>query len=248
MPIHSPTDWILAIIATLCIGLSKSGFSGIGLVAVIIMAHLFPPLESTGVVLPMLIFGDICAVVVFQQHANWKHIRRMLPPTLIGIVCGWVLMHFIPNQKFGPVIGSIVLIMVLVQTLRQLRPDLFRHVPHSHAFAWTMGCGSGVATMLANAAGPIMALYLLSINLPKYELIGTSAWFFCLINLIKVPFSAQLGLIHGQSLLFNLVLAPCVIIGALLGKRLVAIVPQRIFETLLLIFAGMASLRLLGLF
>lgn len=232
----------------MCIGMSKSGFAGLGLVTVIVMARLFPPRESTGVLLPLLIFGDICAVAAFRKHAQWSLIGRMLPPTLLGIAAGYFLMQRIPDARFGPVIGSIVLTMALVQALRRFRPDLFEHVPHSHTFAWSMGGVSGIATMLANAAGPIMALYFLAINLPKYALVGTGAWFFLIVNVSKVPLSANLGLIHGHSLLFNAVLIPAVIAGTVLGRHLIAIVPQRVFELLLLIFAGVASLRLIGLF
>ena len=232
----------------MCIGISKSGFAGLGLVTVIVMARLFPPRESTGILLPLLIWGDICAVLAFRKHAMWPLIGRMLPPTLLGIIGGYFLMQHIPDARFGPVIGSIVLVMVLVQGLRRFRPDLFEHVPHSHGFAWSMGGSSGVATMLANAAGPVMALYFLSINLPKYALIGTGAWFFLIVNVSKVPLSANLGLIHGSSLLFNVILIPAVYAGTLLGRWLIAIVPQKVFELLLLIFAGIASLRLIGLF
>lgn len=232
----------------MCIGISKSGFAGIGLVTVIVMACLFPPRESTGILLPLLICGDICAVVAFRKHALWPLIGRMLPPTLIGIIAGYFLMERIADNRFGPVIGSIVLAMVFVQALRRFRPALFEHIPHSHAFAWSMGGVSGITTMLANAAGPIMALYFLAINLPKYAFVGTSAWFFLIVNVSKVPLSAHLGLIHGSSLLFNLLLLPAVIAGTVLGRWLIAIVPQRVFELLLLIFAGVASLRLIGIF
>ncbi len=249
MPLHfSAAEWLLAIVGALSIGISKNGFAGLSMVTVIIMAHLFPPRESTGVVLPLLIFGDVCAILGFKRHAQWAQVRRMLPPTLTGVVLGWLLMRFIPGQKFGPVIGWIVLAMTLLQALRKIRPALFEHLPHSRGFAWSMGGGAGITTMLANAAGPIMALYFLAINLPKYEFIGTSAWFFFFVNTFKIPFSFQLGLIHGGSLLFNLMLAPAVAAGAFLGRSLVAVIPQRLFETLLLIFAGLASLRFIGLF
>ncbi len=249
MPLHfSALEWIAAFFAVLCIGISKSGFTGLSLITVIIMARLFPPRESTGVVLPLLIVGDICAVVAFQRHANWRQIRRMLPPAVVGIVAGCAIMYFIPDRKFGSVIGYIILLLTALQGLRLWKPTAFEHVPHSPAFAWSMGVWSGVTTLLANAAGPIMSLYFLAVNLPKYEFIGTAAWFFLLVNLIKVPFSAWLGLIHGSSLLFNVIMAPAVGLGAFLGQRLIKIVPQRLFEILLVIFAGLASLRLIGLF
>jgi uncharacterized membrane protein YfcA len=124
---------------------------------------------------------------------------------------------------------------------------LFLSVPHTHGFAWTMGGVSGIATMLANAAGPIMALYFLAINVPKYAFVGTSATFFLIINVFKVPFSASLGLIDMGSLMFNVVLMPCVVAGTFLGRWLIGIIPQQLFETFLLIFAFLASLRMMGL-
>lgn len=245
MPSLTPGQWALAVIAALCIGIGKSGFSGLGLATVVIMAQLFPPRESTGILLPLLICGDVGAVAAFRQHAEWKQIWRMLPPTALGIVAGFGFMSLIPDRGFRPVIGWIVLFMTAVQMLRRFRPGLFQHLPHTHAFAWTMGGWSGITTMLANAAGPVMALYFLAIEAPKLTFVGTSAWFFMIVNVFKVPFSAKLGLIRGGSLLFDLALIPAVAAGILAGRRLIALVPQALFETLLLIFTGIASLNLI---
>jgi len=248
LPALTPTQWCLAVTAAICIGLSKSGFAGVGLVTVVIMARLFPPRESTGILLPLLIAGDILSVAVFHQHARWAHIGRMLPPTIIGILAGFLIMQRLPGAAFGPIIGWIVLVMVALQILRKLMPALYANVPHTKGFAWFIGTWSGVATMLANAAGPVMALYFVAINVPKYEFVGTTAWFFLLVNVFKVPFSARLGLIHSTSLLFNLVLVPAVAVGTLAGRHLVRIIPQRLFELLLLIFAAIAALRLINVF
>lgn len=248
LPDFTASQWLLAGLAAFCIGFSKSGFSGVGLVTVIIMARLFPPMLSTGVLLPLLICGDILSVLVFHQHAKWPLIWRMLPPTILGIIGGYFLMQKIPTHAFGPVIGGIVLGMVILQALRLRGTALWSHVPHTRAFAWTMGAWSGLATMLANAAGPVMSLYFLAIAIPKYELVGTSAWFFLIVNLFKVPFSAHLGLISGRSLLFNASLIPCVALGIIAGRRLIRVIPQRLFEKLLLVFAAIAALRLIGVF
>ena len=248
LPHFTPGQWLLAALAAFCIGFSKSGFAGSGLATVVIMAQLFGPLESTGVLLPMLICGDIMSVIAFHQHARWATIRRMLPPTLAGIVLGFLIMSHIPAQRFGPVIGWIVLGMAALQTWRRLRPGALEQIPHSHWFAWMMGGWSGITTMLANAAGPVMALYFLAIDLPKYEIVGTGSWFFLIVNVLKVPFSLHLGLIHGSSLLFNLVLLPVIALGIFAGRHLIRIVPQQVFEVLILVFALLASLRLIGVF
>lgn len=248
LPPFSPAEWLLAALAAFCIGFSKSGFTGVGLVTVVVMARLFPPRESTGVLLPLLICGDILSVIVFHQHARWPHIWRMLPPTVAGIIAGYFLMQHIPDAAFGPVIGSIVLLMVLLHVSRQWLPKVYAQLPHTRSFAWSMGIFSGLATMLANAAGPVMALYFLAIDVPKFELVGTSAWFFLIVNIFKVPFSAHLGLITLQSLLFNLVLVPLVAAGIFAGRQLIRVIPQALFEKLLLLFAALAALRLMGVF
>ena len=111
-----------------------------------------------------------------------------------------------------------------------------------------MGLLAGVTTMVANAAGPIMALFLIAVSLPKLELVGTSAWFFFVINCLKVPFSVQLGLIHPGTLLLNAVLVPAIGAGLVAGRWCVTRIPQRLFDALLLAFAAIAALRLIGLF
>jgi uncharacterized membrane protein YfcA len=245
LPHFTTAQWLLAIFGAFCIGFAKAGFSGAGLANVLIMAHLFGAKESTGVVLPMLICGDVLSVLAYHQHARWATIRRMLPPTIAGIVAGWALMHWLSAAAYGPVIGWIVLFLAALQAWRRWRPNAFEHVPHSRPFAWSMGGACGFTTMVANGAGPVMTLYFLALATPKFELVGTMAWFFLIVNLIKVPFSVDLGLIYGSSLLFNLVLVPAIAGGIFTGRRLIHFVSQDLFEMLLLLFAVIASLRMI---
>jgi uncharacterized membrane protein YfcA len=245
LPSLSFEQWLLAALAAFCVGFAKGGFSGVGLVTVLVMAQLFPAKDSTGVLLPLLICGDVMSVMAFHQHARWSLIRRMLPPTVVGIVVGYYLMKWISTAAFPPLIGAIVLLMVGLQLSRQF--GLLSALPHSQGFAWGMGIWSGLATMLANAAGPVMALYFLTIDVPKFVLVGTSAWFFLIVNLFKVPFSAGLGLITQKSLLFNLLLSPMVALGIVSGRGLIRFIPQKLFEFLLMFFATVVALRLMGL-
>jgi uncharacterized membrane protein YfcA len=253
LPDFTAFQWTLAVVAAIGIGVSKSGLPGISLLHIVIFANLFPALASTGVVLPMLVAGDIGAVVLFRRHAQWKHVFRTLPPALIGVVIGWGIMRWalhaeIPAAKFNPVIGGIVLVLALVQLGRYFKPGLFAHIPHTRGFAWTIGLVAGIVTMLANAAGPVFALYLLAVALPKDAFVGTAAWFFLLINSIKIPFSAQLGLISFPTLIFNALLVPAIIGGLFLGRTVVARIPQKTFDTLVLAFAAIAAAKLLGVF
>jgi uncharacterized membrane protein YfcA len=227
-------------------GISKGGLAGLGLLHVTIFAFLFGARDSTGIVLPMLIVGDICAVTALHQHARWDYVRRMLPPSCVGIVVGAWLMRSVNDAAFRPLIGWIILALALLQFVRMQRPAWFAGVPHSRWFAWGMGLLAGITTMLANAAGPIFALYALSVALPKFEIVGTSAWFFFIINSFKVPFSLGLGLIHGQTLLLNLFLSPVIVAGVFGGRWILNRIPQRLFDEFLLAFAAIAALRLIG--
>lgn len=247
-PELTPAQWAVAVGAAMGIGVSKSGLPGISLLHVVLFAQLFPGLQSTGVVLPMLIVGDFGAVWLFRRHARWGHVLKTLPPAVAGVAVGWWLMGRLPAAGFGPVIGAIVLGLAGLQGIRDLRPQWWQDIPHSRGFAWTMGFLAGVTTMMANAAGPVMALYLLAVALPKAEFVGTGAWFFLIINLVKVPFSAQLGLITPATLAVNAALIPAILTGLFLGRAVVSRLPQRWFDGLVLVFAVVAALRLLRVF
>jgi len=246
MPDLSPVQWLLAVIAAAGIGVSKSGFAGFGLLHVIIFAFLFGARDSTGVLLPMLIAGDIGAVLAFRQHARWEYIRRMMPPTMAGVVAAALVMARLDETMFRPVIGWIILALAALQICRMARPTWFTDMPHAPGFAWAMGIGAGVATMLANAAGAIFALYCLAVALPKWELVGTTAWIFLLINIFKLPFSIGMGLVHRETLVLGAALVPAIVAGLFIGGWLTERISQRLFESCLLAFAGISALRLIG--
>jgi uncharacterized membrane protein YfcA len=246
MPHLTFAQWSAAILAAVGVGISKAGFSGFSLLHVLIFAWLFGARGSTGVVLPMLIFGDLSAVRTFHAHAQWTYIRRMLPPACLGVIAAACLMSRLSEAAYKPIMGWIILALAALHLVRTARPAWLGTMPHSRAFSWGMGLTAGTMTMMANAAGPIFSLYALAVGLPKFELVGTGAWFFFIVNLFKVPFSAWLGLIHAPTLLLNVVLIPPILLGIAIGRWLTHIVPQQTFNTLLLIFAAIAALRLIG--
>ncbi len=155
-------------------------------------------------------------------------------------------MNSISELAYKPVIGSIILGLAAMQAARMTRPDWFSQVPHATWFVWSLGLLSGFSTMIANAAGPIIALYLVAVSLPKMELVGTTAWFFLLLNVFKIPFSFGLGLIHLDTLTLNAVLTPMIVLGLFSGRWLIHRIPQRLFDSLVLAFSAMAALRLIG--
>jgi uncharacterized membrane protein YfcA len=248
MPDLSLSQWLLAVVAAIGIGIAKAGFAGVSLLYVVIFAFIFGARDSTGIALLLLLVGDIGAVAAFRQHARWEYVRRMLPPACVGVVIGFLLMGRLSEAAFRPTVGGIILVLTALHLLRLARPSWFGTVPHGRTFAWTMGVMAGITSMLANASGPIIALYALAVGLPKLEFVGTNAWFFLIINAFKVPFSYSLGLVRTDTLLLNAALAPPIALGVVLGRWMTHRIPQRLFDTLLLIFAAAAALRLVGTF
>ena len=245
MPHLNFMQWLLAAVAAVCVGIGKAGISGMGLLPVVIFAFIFGARTSTGIVLPMLIVGDVSAVRIFHQHARWDYIRRMLPPACIGVVAAALTMSRISDATFKPLIGAIVLTLAVLQAARLRWPNWMGAVPHTRPAVWVIGLIAGGATMLANAAGPVVSLYCVAVGLPKFEVVGTLAWFFLIVNVFKLPFSAGLGLIRADTLFVTAVLLPAVLVGVFSGRWIVHRLPQRVFDVMLIAFAVIAALRLI---
>lgn len=241
----SPWQWTCAYGAAVCIGLSKTGFGGVGMLAVLLMAQVMPAKESTGAVLPLLIVADIFAIHAFRQFTVWRHLAKMLPPAVLGIVSGWLLMPHISSKVFAPLIGWMVLALIVLTVAQKLSGKLSATAAEHPSIAWPLGWTAGITTMLANAAGAVMTVYLLACRLPKYEFVGTAAWFFFIVNVIKVPFSASLGLINPSSIQLNLVLVPGIVAGVVAGRFLLGKINQQVFEWLMIIFSLAGGLRLI---
>lgn len=237
-------QWAACVAAALCAGLSKTGLGGLGMVAVVLMASAMPARASTGALLTVLITADLFAVTFFRRHAVWPLVLRLLPAALAGIVTGWILMPLVPEGAFRPLIGWVTL--ALLGLLLVQRSARFETAAASHpAFSLPAGWLGGVTTMLANAAGPVMTIYLLACRLRKMEFVGTAAWFFFAVNLAKVPFSVSLGLVTPDSLRLTAVLAPVVVLGACCGRWILHRIDQRLFDALLLVFTAAGALRLI---
>lgn len=239
-----PWQWALAIAAALFIGVSKTAIGGLGMVSVAIFANLLPAREASGFVLPLLICGDVVAVAAYRRHTQWKHLVRLFPWTAAGVLFGWLAMGRIDDRQASVLIGVIILVMVAIHVWRRRRGEV-DPAKLGFGFAATLGALAGFTTLVANAAGPLMAIYLLAMRLPKLEYVGTAAVFFFLINLFKVPFMVDLGLIDARSVTGNLMLAPVVFVGAWIGRKILARIDQKLFEQLALALSALAGLKLL---
>jgi len=239
-------QWACLAVAAFCTGLSKTGILGLGILSVALFANVLPARESTGAILPLLLCADVFGVMFFRKHASWPHLWRLVPWVMAGVVLGCFALDHINNTQMKRMIGLILLAMLALHWWRARQAcDLAGRLPHSRLFAALMGVLAGFTTMVVNAAGPVMALYLLAIGLPKLVFIGTAAWFFMLVNAFKVPFSAGLGLITSKSLLMDAILLLPMIPGALLGPRILQRINQRAFENMVLLLTLAAVARLL---
>jgi len=243
-------QWTLALVGALCIGLSKGGVAGLGiLVAAIFAEHVLPAKAASGFVLPMLVIGDLAGIGMYRRHAQWTLLWRLFPWTVLGVLAGYLALDRIDNHQARFLVGVLVVALVaghFAWRWWMQRPGY--DDASGRAPVWlapVAGVLAGFATLVANAAGPVMIIYLLAMRLPKLEFLGTSAWFFLLLNLFKIPFMAHLGLVNSTSLLGNAVLLPAVILGALAGRWLAARFNQRAFETIALLLTVAAGVDLL---
>jgi uncharacterized protein len=242
----TPWQWTMLALGAFFSGLSKTGIAGLGIVPVAFFALALPARESTGALLPLLLCGDVFGVTFYRKHASWPHLWRLFPWVIAGVVLGFFALGRVSNSQMQRIIGAILLVMIALQFWRQRQPDQGNSlVPHTWWFAGLAGVFAGFATMVANAAGPVMVLYLLAIGLPKLAFIGTGAWFFMLVNAFKVPFSARLGLITAKSLAMDGLLVLPMVPGALLGPLILKRLNQRMFEIIAMILTLAAAVRLL---
>lgn len=242
-------QWIILCLAAFLVGLSKTGIAGLGILSVAIFASILPARESVGAVLLTLIAGDIVAVTTYRRDVYWAQLWRLFPWTAGGVLLGVLALNRIDDTGVRRMIGVILLALIAVHMYRQYRSRSAvaqdADPPQRGWLIGLTGLAAGFTTMVANASGPIMIMYLLALRLPKLFFIGTAAWFFLAVNLFKVPFSYALGLITPASIGVALRMIPFAILGALSGRRIIQSIDQRLFERLALGLTLLAGIRLL---
>ena len=205
-------QWLLLCLSGLLIGMSKTGLSGVGLMVVPILANAFGGRPSVGLLLPILIFADVFAVAWYNRHAEWKYILRLIPWALAGIGIATLVGKNLSDATFNRLLAVLVISGVGILVWRDLRSGKEK-IPESHLFAASLGLLGGFATMIGNAAGPVMALYLLSMRLPKNSYIGTGAWFFFIVNVSKVPLHVwSWKTITPDSFLLDILMIPAILL------------------------------------
>jgi uncharacterized membrane protein YfcA len=226
------------------IGMAKTGVHGISMFAVPLLAIMFGGKSSSGLMLPMLIMADLFAVKYYHRHANWGYLIKLFPSAAVGVLVGTWLGNMIDDQVFR--LAMSIIIFVSLAIMVWMEKGNKGAVPDYLWFALLMGLLGGITTMIGNLAGSVMALYLLSMRLPKNEYIGTAAWFFLAINVFKVPFHLFIWeSIDLNSFLLNLISLPFIAIGAWAGIVIVKRIEEKYYRWLVIGMTGLASVLML---
>ena len=237
-------QWFLLLGGSLLVGLSKTGITGLSLLFVGMFAAVVPAKIASGLVVPILIVGDLIAVASYRAHTQWRHIWHLFPWAALGIISGYFALGRMDDRQARTSIGAIVLSLATLHIYRRLRPAAHGS-GHGFWFAPVLGILAGFTTIVANASGPLVVIYLLAMGLMKMEYMGTAAVFFLLLNLFKTPFMVRLGLIDTGSLALDAYLLPAMILGAWIGKWILRRMNQRVFENIALALSLLAGARML---
>jgi uncharacterized membrane protein YfcA len=243
-----PWAWAALAVAAVTIGISKTALPGGSILAIALFAAVLPARTSTAATLLLLMVGDLFALLAYRRHAHWPTLLRLAPAVIAGLLVGFAFLALAGDGVVRRAIGVILLLMIAVtlwRRWRQSKADTLAPPSGGIVLAGAYGTLGGFTTMVANAGGPVMSMYFLATRTPVQVFLGTSAWFFAIINVIKVPFLAGLGLFHAPVLLMDAVLAPLVVIGALLGLRVARRMNQRVFDRIVIVLTILGAVYLL---
>ncbi len=236
------------------VGIAKAGVTGVNGLFVGLFALVMPSVkQSSGVVLPLVIFGDWIAVAAYRRHLQGRHLVRLFPWAAGGVVLGYFALGHWSDHTIKTVVGTIILALAILSYWRRFRTggvatdveEAIRPLRIHWLAAACLGLVAGFATLVANAAGPLMAIYLVAMRLPKMEYVGTTAIFFAMINLFKLPFMINLGLVSLPSVAFDVCLFPAVAIGLFAGRWMLHRIRQRVFEEMALGLSALSGVALL---
>lgn len=240
----SIASWVMAATAVFLMGVSKAGLKGMSIFNVTLMALAFGSRASTGLIVPLLIVGDIFAVIYYNRHTQWKYILRFLPWMILGIFVGVLIGKDLPEQEFKW--GMVTVIFISLGLLYWWDRRKTEHVPTHWLFAGSMGIMAGICTMIGNLAGAFTNIFFLGMRLPKNEFVGTAAWLFFITNTFKLPFHIFVWkTVTVETLLINLRLLPAILVGLFLGVVIVKKINEKNYKRFILIVTAIGAIAIL---
>ncbi len=243
--LQGPLEWAVFLGCALLIGMSKTGVPNIGTFTVPIYALLFGAKASTGIVLPLLCMADLLAVIYYRKKFHRDLVLKPMPWALLGLGIALLAGHLIPQTGFKMMMAICILVGIatMVGTRRSERAYA---LTESAWFAPVMGFLLGFSTMIGNAAGPLLVVYLLALRLPKFAFVATGAWFIMTLNYLKIPLQAFVwDNLSWNSLLLSFTALPFILLGGLLGIRVVHLLPERQFKTAMIALTVISTVFLL---
>jgi len=238
-------DILLILLVGLLSGMSKTGIHGAGMLSVPLLAIVFGGQQSSGVMLPILLLADIIGVWYYHRHASYKHLKNLIPWAALGIAAGTVVGKLINDHTFRLIMASTIVLSIFIM-LWLKKGKHKEEVPHSKWFAASMGITGGFTSMVGNLAGSVMAVYFLAVRLPKNIFIGTTAWFFLIINWMKVPSHVfSWHTINRNTALIALCTLPAIILGAVVGIAIVRRISEKHYRNFITIMTVFAALFML---
>lgn len=238
-------EWVIIMACGMLIGMSKVGVPGVSMIVVPALAFIFGAKASTGVLLPILMMADLFGVAYYRRHANWTHLVKVIPWAIVGLFLALWVGKMVNDEQFKDMIAILVFLSIGMMLWQDKRKgtNLF---PDKWWFAASMGVLGGFATMIGNVAGPVFAIYLLAMHLPKNSFIGTSAWFFMIINFIKFPLQFFVwDNIRSETLVIDLMTLPFIALGAFLGFKFVKLIPEKTFRGFIILITVISAFLLL---
>ena len=237
-------NFSLAAFCAFLLGVSKSGIKGIASLIVTGLALVYGAKNSTGILMPLLLVGDVFAITYYKRHVQKEYIIKMLPWMVIGVLIGVVGGQYITESLFKYGMAIIILFSVGLMYYWENKKD--KTIPSHWTFASSMGLLAGFTTMIGNLAGAFSNIYFLAMRLPKNNFIGTAAWLFFIINAFKVPFHIWTWeTMNSTSLQISLQLVPFVLIGLLAGVFLVKKIENDSYRKLILLFTAIGGVAIL---
>lgn len=237
-------QWAWIILAALLIGISKTGIGGLLTLVIPILATVFGGKTSTGIILPMLITGDVFALFYYKHDAKREDILKLLPWTLLGLIFGLIIGGYINDEQFKGLIALSVLLCLFLLIYFEKKGDQLK-IPDKTWLHALVGILSGFTSMIGNAAGPIFSVYLLAKGANKVNFLGMTAWFFFIVNVTKLPM--QVFIWHNitvQTFVLTGLMIPFIGIGAVFGAFIVKRINEKAFRYLIIAMTAIVSIKL----
>ncbi len=220
MVVAEPQAILVMLLAVLILGLSKGGFSGIGMISTPLLSLAVPPAVAAGILLPVLIFQDAVGVWFYRRTFDRGNLRLMLPAAVLGVLFGAAMVSSVERAVFEVSLGGISVLFGVERLFRYFggRPRPRRSGP---VVGLLCGALSGFTSMIAHAGMPPFQFYVLPQRLPRDVFVGTSVMFYAVVNVVKLPFFLAIGQVTAGTALISAALVPLAFLSVSLGIWLV---------------------------